>query len=131
MTSNFGYRSGSRRSQIFDYVRRTSAFGPTLLFSSHSRMRFYPKIKENNPWCQSWFIILLNIKIHLLVPENINKCTYSTWKIYNFGCSVKSTSFNPSFYGSIKNGKEPMNLRGIYVAAICIHWLLYCRPVHR
>ena len=30
MASNFGHRSGSRRSQIFGYGRITSAFGPTL-----------------------------------------------------------------------------------------------------
>ena len=31
MASNFGHRSRSRRSKIFGYGRRTSAFGPTLV----------------------------------------------------------------------------------------------------
>ena len=30
IASNFGHRSRSRRSKIFGYGRRTSAFGPTL-----------------------------------------------------------------------------------------------------
>ena len=30
MAWNFGHRSRSRRSEIFGYGRRTSAFGPTL-----------------------------------------------------------------------------------------------------
>ena len=31
MASNFGHRSRSRRSEIFGYGRRTSAFGPSLI----------------------------------------------------------------------------------------------------